>query len=766
MIAATSMRVSTVFLACVATFASSTATVVAGDAGDSAASDQLSEITVSARKREERLENVPAAVTVVTGAELETLYTGSLAALTDAAPNVVFHTVGEFGHSASLTIRGVGGGGANLDTDPAVAIYVDGQYQTVNSINLESLVGIDSIEVLRGPQGTLFGRNAFAGAITVTTKNPSGHSDAEVGVTIGNYGRKNLDAAVEFPITEALSARVDLAWITSDGFYTNVLDDNRAMGGDANLTLRPTLVLAVGDRLTFQFKYNFVDDQSGPTPNKFDLDPPSGAFAILDPGQYANWGITHLGPNGTEGPYSVGFTNICQCNYLKINSPSLKTDYDSAWGRLTAITGYQHIAGTIQTDATGTVVPLLRAELPYSVDVLTQEVRLLSQVSSRFKLISGVYYLEDTLDEGFVQYTRLGADASTTWKDSRQRRKSAAAFSEGEYALTDRLRLTAGARDTYEEKYFRFGAAVPVSLEDGAPILPVPYGYTPYSASWRNLAPKVSLDYQWTSGTLLYASWSRGFKAGGFQALASTASAAGPYGDEIMDATEVGIKSFFWEHRARISADVFYENIEGLQRSVVFLQNGSSNNLTLNAANSISRGIELEAAFLPIDALTIRANAGYLNAYYTSFCANFVATNGGRPDCGSQPGEVDNTNLTPSNAPRWTLALTGDYRMPVRDLGALRLHLDEAYTTSLWTADDNNPISYRSPEALLNAAVGFSATGDRYSISVWGRNLTDRVVTENGVTAYPLFSLWNPTPPRTFGLTFTARLGRALPGLH
>jgi iron complex outermembrane receptor protein len=190
------------------------------------------------------------------------------------------------------------------------------------------------------------------------------------------------------------------------------------------------------------------------------------------------------------------------------------------------------------------------------------------------------------------------------------------------------------------------------------------------------------------------------------------------------------------------------------------LQNGISNNLTLNAANSISRGVELESAFLPIDALTIRANAGYLNAYYSSFCANFVATNGGRPACGNQPGEVDNTNLALSNAPRWMLALTGEYRMPVRDIGALSLHLDEAYTTSMWTQDDNNPISYRSPEGLLNAAIGFSADGDRYSISIWGRNLTDRVVTENGVTAYPLFSLWNPTPPRTFGLTFAARLGR------
>jgi iron complex outermembrane receptor protein len=734
--------------------------VFADDAEDSAASDHtLSEITVTARKRDEVLEKVPAAVTVVTSADLQATYTGSLASLSDAAPNVAFHTVGQFGHSSSLDIRGIGGGGANLDTDPAVAVYVDGQYQTVNSINLESLVGVDSIEVLRGPQGTLFGRNAFAGAITVTTKNPTGQSDAQVGVTIGNYGRKNLEAAVDFPITDALSARVDLAWINSDGFYTNVLDDNRSIGGDANLTVRPTLVLAAADQLMFQFKYNFVDDQSGPTPNKYDLDPPAGEFAILNPGQYANWGTTHLGPNGTEGPYSVGFTNICKCNFLEINSPSLKTDYDSAWGRLTAITGYQHIAGTIQTDATGTVVPLLRTELPYTVGVFTQEVRLLSQVSGRFKLITGVYYLQDTLDEGFVQYIQLGAASSTTWKDSQQRRKSAAAFTEGEYTLTDGLRLTAGLRYTDEVKNFRFGAAVPVNLQDGSPVLTLPYSYTPLSASWHNLAPKVSLDYQWTSNTMMYATWSRGFKAGGFQALASTASAAGPYGDETMDATEVGIKSFFWEHRARISADVFYEGIAGLQRSVVFLQNGISNNLTLNAANSISKGVEMESAFMPIDALTFRANAGYLDAYYSSFCADFVATNASRPACGDQPGEVDNTNLTPSNAPRWTVALTSEYRMRVSDIGALNLHIDEAYTTSMWTADDNNPISYRSPEALLNAAIGFSAADDRYSVSIWGRNLADRIVTEVGVTAYPLFSLWNPTPPRTFGLTFAAKLG-------
>jgi iron complex outermembrane recepter protein len=96
----------------------------------------------------------------------------------------------------------------------------------------------------------------------------------------------------------------------------------------------------------------------------------------------------------------------------------------------------------------------------------------------------------------------------------------------------------------------------------------------------------------------------------------------------------------------------------------------------------------------------------------------------------------------------------------VRDIGALTLHIDEAYTTSMWTADDNNPISYRAPEALLNAAIRFSPADDRYSVSIWGRNLTDRTVTEVGVTAYPLFSLWNPTPPRTFGVTLAAKLGR------
>ena len=566
---------------------------------------------------------------------------------------------------------------------------------------------------------------------------------------------------MESAITEALSARVDVAYITSDGFYTNVRDDNRPIGGDADLTLRPTLVLAAGDHLKFNFKYYFVDDQSDPTPNKYDLDPPAGEFALLNPrvSSPINWGATHLGPSGTGGPYSVGFTNICKCNFLKINSPSLKIDYDSRWGSVTAITGYQDIAGTIQTDATGTVVPLLRTELPYTVQVVSQEIRLLSQVSEEFKLISGVYYLHDRLDESFVEYILLGGDSSTTWKDSQQRRESGAVFSEGEYTVTERLRLTTGVRYTDEAKKFRFGAGVPASLHDGDPVLTSPYSYVPLSASWHNLSPKVSLDYRSTPNTLLYATWSRGFKAGGFQALASSAGAAGPYGDETMDATELGIKSFFWEHRARISADVFYENIQGLQRAVVFLENGISNNLTLNAANSTSKGAEMEAALLPVEGLTIKANAGYLDAYYSSFCANFTATNARRPACGNQPGQVDNTNLVPSNAPRWTLALTAEFAAPVADLGTLKLHVDEAYTTSMWTADDNNPISYRAPEALLDASIAFSAADDRYSLSIWGRNLTDRTVTEVGVTAYPLFSLWNPTPPRTFGLTLAAKLG-------
>jgi iron complex outermembrane receptor protein len=630
------LRVTNAGLAAVAFNAMAVHAADATDATDAGASDRaLEEIVVSARKRDEPLERTPVAVTLVTDADLQRTYSGSLVDISSAAPNIVFHTVGEFGHSSSLDIRGVGGGGANFDTDPAVAIYVDGQYQTVNTINLESLVGIDSIELLRGPQGTLFGRNAFAGAVNVTTRNPSGELDAQAALTLGNYGRRNLYAAADFPLAGTLSGRVDLGWIDSEGFYRNTLDRNRPIGGDDNLTIRPTVLFMPTDNLRFQFKYSFVDDQSDPTPNKYDLDPPASLLGILNPDQYANWGASRLGPNGTGGPYSVGFTHICKCNFIRINSPSLKIEHSSRLGQLTAITGYQHIDAAIQTDATGTAVPLLLSVLPYSISVVTQELRWLARVSEQLQLISGLYYLHDELNERDLQYIVLGAPASITWKNSIQKRRSAAAFAEGDYTLAKDLRLTLGARYTYETKDFRFGAAVPAEQRNGAPILGSPYLYTPLAAHWDNLGPKVSLDYQWNTDTMLYASWSRGFKAGGFQALASNAAAAGPYGDETMDASEAGIKALLWAHRARVSADVFYEQIRGLQRAVVLLDAGISNNLTVNAANAISKGVEMELALLPTQALRITANTGFLDAYYSSFCANFVATNATRPACGA-----------------------------------------------------------------------------------------------------------------------------------
>jgi iron complex outermembrane recepter protein len=748
-------------LALGATTLSATA-LSATDAADATASGvtglALEEIVVTARKRPEPLEKTPVAVTVVTASDLQSTYTASLVDITSAAPDIVFHTVGEFGHSSSLDIRGVGGGGANFDTDPAVAMYVDGQYQTVNTTNLESLVGIESIELLRGPQGTLFGRNAFAGAISVTTSNPTGQLDSQAALTLGNYGRRNLYAAVDFPISGTLSGRVDLGWIDSDGFYTNTLDRNRPIGGDDNLTIRPTFLFMPNDHLRFQFKYGFVDDQSDPTPNKYALDPPAGLFGTLNPTQYADWGATRLGPNGTGGPYAVGFTNICSCNFIRINSPSLKIEYNSGLGTLTSITGYQHIDASVQTDATGTAVPLLLSVLPYTVSVGTEELRWLVRTSDRLQLISGLYFLHDELNESDLQYIVLGAPPSVTWKNSIQTRTSAAAFAEAEVTLARDLRLTLGGRYTYETKDFQFGAAVPAQLSNAAAIISTPYTHTALGAHWRNLAPRFSLDYQWTADTMLYASWSRGFKAGGFQALASNAAGAGPYGDETMDATEAGIKALLWEHRARLSADVFYEQIRGLQRGVVLLEDGISNNLTLNAASAISKGVEMEFALLPTQALKITANAGFLDAYYTSFCANFVATNATRPACGTQLGQVDNTNLMPSNAPRWTLSLSADYRIAALAAGSINVHLDESYTSALWTADDNNPLSHREAQPLLNASVRYSGNDDRYYLSLWARNVGDKVVTENAVLAYPLFSLWNPTPPRTFGITFGIRL--------
>jgi iron complex outermembrane receptor protein len=281
---------------------------------------------------------------------------------------------------------------------------------------------------------------------------------------------------------------VDLGWIDSDGFYKNTLDGNRPIGGDDNLTVRPTFLFMPSDHLKVLFKYNFVDDQSDPTPNKYDLDPPASQFGVLNPSR----------PNGTGGPYSVGFTNICKCNFIRINSPSLNIEHNSDSGQLTAITGYQHIDGSVQTDATATAAPLLLSELPYTINVITQELRWLSRLSDQFQIITGLYLLRDKLSESDLQYIVLGAPPSITWKNSLQKRSSEAAFAEGEYTVARDLRLTLGGRYTYEIKDFNFGAAVPAVLRNGAAILSSPYTYTALGAHWHNFAPRLSLDYQWT----------------------------------------------------------------------------------------------------------------------------------------------------------------------------------------------------------------------------------------------------------------------------
>jgi iron complex outermembrane receptor protein len=706
----------------------------------------LEEIIVTARKREEPLEKTPVAVTAVSDEELHKTFTGSLTDIASLTPNTQIRTAGEFGHSSILGFRGVVGGGANFDSDPPVAIYVDGLYQTTNTINLESLFGIESIELLRGPQGTLFGRNAFAGAINVTSKNPTGQFGSDAELTLGNNGRKNVDAALDFPFTDTFSGRLDVLSANSSGYYHNTLDGGNPIGGDANDSARVTLLYKPNDRLNILFKYNFVDDQSGPTPNKYSADPPGNLFAILYPNQHPNYGSTDLGPHGTGGPFDVGFTDRCECNYTKINSLSLKTDYSTGLGQLTSITGYQHVNASIQDDATGTPEPLLLGQLPYTIKAYTEEVRLLSQVSDRFKLLSGLYYLNDALYEADNQYIIL---SGTSTKNSEQHRHSAAAFLDGEYTLADGVHLALGARYTAETKNFLFGAAVPVP---GGVVT-----YVPLSASWHNLSPKASIDYQLRPDTMIYATWSRGFKAGGFQALASTAAGAGPYGDETMDASEIGIKSFLWDRRARFSADVFYEKLSGLQRAVTLLENGVSNNLTINAADANSKGVEIESAFTPMDALTITANVGFLDAYYTSFCADFTPLNVNQPRCGAVPGAVDNTNLVPSNAPKWQAFLSVDYVVPLAGGDTITFHGDDNYSSWSFSTDDNAPIGYRRAAAFLNGSIKWSGARQKFFVSVWGRNLTDKIVTEFGLLAAPVLEIWSPTPPRTYGVTVGAK---------
>jgi len=807
---------------------------------------QLDEIVVTAQRRTQNLQEVPVSVVAVGGEQLRRSGIQTIESLNRLAPNTVVERVGLFPGAASLSMRGIGYSGIESFTDPDVSVYVNGIYQARNATALSQTVDVSSIEVLRGPQGTLYGRNAFAGAISVQTNRPNmTEFEGSAAATIGNKGLRDFDFVGNVPIvSDVLSARLAMRSHTLGGLWKNnglvrgVVDSTLAgerVGKEKALVIRPTLRFTPNEKWDIQLIGEFLreDDQAAPiaslpivpnaaSPTGFTNSPIVGFGGF----QHNPFGDKRAGiqDDGTE-PYVTGYGLGDRPMKFNQDAYTLDASYDTGFGRLRFLGNHQKTDSEVWVDTDGSVANIFSSGRWEDYKGDSAELQFVSDFGGPIDIVAGVFAFHDkykTTQLSFTNnnanfpdqfnlanYLRLapGGTAATcnaalavaartgcqypffvvSYINNGGKRTAYAAYVQAEYHVTDQLSLVAGVRYSYEKKYDYYGSNSELgttglgTLVDASqhllPTVPAQI-FTAEPFSNDNLAPRVGVNYKLSPDIFLFAFWQRAFKSGGYNANSADRTAfQTPYGPETVDNYEGGIKSEWFDRKLRVNIQGFYSKFKDLQRSQVVASPTAPSGVTTvvtNNADVTSYGVEAEIAARPMEGLTLFSNLGWNKAYYTRYCFDFngaeatstPALDPTRAACGPALPIVlangttqflvpqDYSANRPLRAPRWdvTAGFTQELTM---DAGVLALTATVNYRSSVDTDLANRTFSFRPSMTVFDATLAWRPENGNYAISIWGRNLSNKVEVLGYTPVGATFAFGSPTPPRVFGVTLS-----------
>ncbi len=635
---------------------------------------RLETVVSRAEKVERSAQETAVATTIISEAQIARTFAQDLRDLSAQAPNVMLDPSGAFQSSAAFFIRGFGSSDVESATDPAVGVFIDGVYQARTSSALQDMLDIGSVEVLRGPQGTLFGRNTVAGAVLVEHRkpDPAGYS-LNGAVLFGNYGRLDISSIVNVPLVgDKAALRVAFKSSNFDGFYRDY-HTNEHVGGTDRITLLPSLRIMPNDNLDILVRGEFVrmrDDsypvqsrQLCPADGAGDWNPLAGPLVPL---------LAYL----SEGP---GAARLCAREpkdldlFVERNEAvGVGSDYDiwgitgeatytvDGLGAFTYVGNYRKVEEDVYQDVDAAAVPAFFTHRQQWHRQTTHELRFASDFSDRFDLVAGFFYFNQryTIENdyagaifdpnlGLAIAGSLGAPTGLTVADinefapafgtATQRNWSWAAYTQGKARVFDRVSLVAGLRYSKERK--DFVNCAPAAFNDPQqrvcnldPSDPFRYNYFDSAVdldpgrknTWSNLSPKAGIEYQPWDNLLLFATWSRGFCSGGFDGRCGSAQTCQPYDEERLDSYEIGVKWDGLDDRLRVNLTLFRANYQNALVGVVrpALTNGAPETVTTNAGRARSQGVELEVSALPAEGLTLWSSLGYLDSGYQSFCAD------------------------------------------------------------------------------------------------------------------------------------------------
>lgn len=684
---------------------------------------QLDEVTVSAQKREEAVQSIPASISTFSAKKVEQYRLWNSRDLTGIVPNLFS---GDPGDARNVTsVRGI----TSSSYDPAVATYIDGVNQFGLDTYIAQLIDVERIEVLRGPQGTLYGRNALGGVINIITRQPASYPTGYAEVNLGNYGQQRYTAGIQAPlIKDKLFLSVAEVFDKRQGFYTNDFynnrfDDQQSVTGNYSLRFQPNSA--------WQFTGNF----------KHQFNRNNGAFPLVSDQQSAFANPFHLSQNAT----AKMIDNTVNASF-SINHKSQSVQFS-------AQTAYQQNHRYYDQPLDGDFSPIDGASVVNNygkrwnnIKVLTQEIRFSSPVNSGSALswTAGAY--------GFYQYnpvkqgTHFGKDAAllgspdslyTIIGTSTGKNFGASAFGQVNYSLTPKVVLTAGLRYDYEHKRQQvLGEYQP----DASPV-PVfeTRSDTSSTANFSAFSPKIAVDYLLNASQHVYASYSRGFRAGGLTQLSSDPSVPPlfPYDPEFSNNFEVGSKNVLLDGKIFANLSLFLTSVSNVQVPTLVLPDAVV--ITRNAGKLTSRGVEIELSANPGAGFQIEWNGGYNKSTYNVLK---LAQNGQVNDLGGKRQIF---------TPDMTSMLAAQFNKPINRRKTLSLLIrQEWYYFGSHYFDLANQIR-QAPYQLTNSRFGFSYKS--VDLMFWGRNLTDKKYISY---AYD-FGAVHLANPRTVGVTLKTR---------
>jgi iron complex outermembrane receptor protein len=691
----------------------------------------LEEIVVTAQKRSERLQDVPIYVSAVSGADIATRRLASTEDLKYVVPALNWGQ--EAGFSAPF-LRGIGTDVFVPNADTDVATYIDGVFIADDTASISRLMYVDRVEILEGPQGTLYGRNAVAGAINVVTLTPGPEFQGDAKVGFGNYALKELSGYVSGPLTEDFYAGLYVAGSIRNHYesYTVPYADFVFPGQpihEASSDVRLKAVWKIGD-LTLTGTAEHVETQSADQNSFRNVYPNALGYQFGAPKIIQNYIDTDDFP---------GFSNVIT------NLVALREEARFDWGTILGISGFHDNLTRIGSDVDGTSANLVgQAAYPQTGKQYSQELQVLSPDVSKIKWIGGIYlFQEDGTYVNDYVVCPIICPVPYTNNTGNVRTKSAAAFGQGTFPIVEGLNLTVGGRYTYDHKAYQ-GAQLNQGAMSGD-IISV-YVAPDQATSWKQFNPKVSLDYK-LDNTLLYVTYATGFKSGVYNQAAPTDP--GPVNPEKLTDIEVGSKSEFIGGRLRFNTSIYHYNFKDIQ---VQVNNGGTSGsqgaeaILQNAASAQAYGIELSSEALLTNALKLDGSVAWEHSRYTSF---YGAVSYLPAPVGNTEIFVNATGNPLQRAPEWTASLGGQYRvgLPGSFTGLIHLH---GYYNGGFNWEPTGAL--KEPEyKTLGGDVQLLSPDGLWTGTVWATNITNEYYHEIAlITGFG--TLVGDAPPRMFGI--------------